>query len=85
VGELDPGPKRLGGARGWKVAKEKAGKKKKNKQTPSPIRRAAGLTQVPSRSMQDLGPGSSSLFFHPRWSAVAPERTNERWTNERML
>ncbi len=68
-------PRGLSGERGWEVTKEKGQKKK---ETPSPMRRAAGLTQVPSRSMQDLGRGSSSLFFHPRWSAVAPERANER-------
>lgn len=71
--------------RGW-VGREggrwqrKKGEKKK--ETPSPMRRASRLTQVPSRSMQDLGPGSSSLFFHPRWSAVTPERTKDGRTND---
>lgn len=81
MGELDPGPKGLGGARGWEVAKEKGGEKKRN-----PKSNATGVTfdSGPKSFNARFGTWVKFLVFSPK-VVSSNTRTNERWTNERWL
>lgn len=82
MGELDPGPKRLGGARGWEVAKEKAGKKKKT----NPKSNATGgrFDPGPKSFNARLGTWVKFLVFSSK-VVSSSTRTNERKMDERTI